>query len=396
MAKHRVILHVDMDAFFAAVEELDNPDLKGKPVIIGSDPKEGRGRGVVSTSNYEARKYKVFSAMPISKAWQLCPHGVFIRPNGKRYHEMSKRVMAILKTFSPLVEQVSVDEAFLDCTGCERLFGNVRELGLMIKQKVVDETGLTCSVGIAVNKSIAKIASDYQKPDGLTIVPPGKERVFLADLPIKKLWGVGKKSQEALHRYNIYLVKDVMDKSKDYFEKLFGKHGEHLWNMANGIDDRPVIASDFDDTLRKSISEERTFEYDVDDRDVCEKVILKLVDDIAIAMRKEKILGKTITVKIRLEGFKTFTRGLTIDSHIHDSATIQQYALKLFREFDNNNKKYRLIGVQVSNIIEEKDYRPGLFDGIDDKHKKIDEALDEIKNKFGKKSIDRAIFLEKE
>ncbi len=388
----RIIVHVDMDAFFAAVEELGRPELKGKPVIIGSDPKEGHGRGVVSTANYEARKYGIHSAMPISKAYRLCPKGIYISPEHSKYSEKSREIMEILNSFSPLVEQVSIDEAFLDCTGCEALFGNPQEIGMKIKAKIYSRTGLTASIGIAGNKSVAKIASDYQKPDGLTIVEPGKEKDFLYPLPINKLWGIGKKSQEYLNSLNIYYVKDIILKHSLIKERM-GKHGRHIWEMANGIDDRPVISTMLSrKNLRKSISKERTFNEDITDRGQCERIILELSEDIAARLRKEKLAGRTISIKVRLEDFTTFSRSITLDRSTNETKMIQDCALSLFGHFDNHNRKFRLIGVHISGLGSEDGIQPSLLATAENRQKKLDRLMDEVKKKFGKKSISRRIY----
>lgn len=394
----RKIVHVDMDAFFASIEERDNPELKNKPLIIGADPKGGKGRGVVSTANYEARKFGVHSALPISRAYQLCPQGIFMPPDMRRYSVESRKIMEILSSFSPAVEQVSVDEAFLDCTGTRELFGSSRELGQKIKQAIKDKTGLTASVGIAVTKSIAKIASDFDKPDGLTIIEPGREKEFLRGLPIKKIWGVGKKTEAQLSRLGIFQVSQLIDMGQKELEAKFGKFGTHIWEMANGIDDRSVVSNLEGGHERKSISEERTFEEDTDDIERVKILLLKLADDISNQMRKEEIAGKTINLKIRLTGFETFTRSLTIDSYVNDPDTISQVGLQLFDNFDRRQKKIRLIGLGVSNLLHEKDVvtQRGLFDNSndDEKKKKIYNALDALKDKYGKKIVGRAVFLD--
>lgn len=388
MLYHFIIIHVDMDAFFASVEELYNPGLKGKPVIIGADPQDGMGRGVVSTANYEARKYGVHSAMPISKAYKLCPNGIYLKPDSKKYSEKSKAIMDILNSFSPMVEQVSVDEAFLDCSGCEALFGSSREIGIKIQETIFRQTGLTASIGIAKNKSLAKIASDYQKPKGLTIIEPGYEQAFLTPLPINKLWGIGKKTQEYLNSNGIYYVKDIINK-RDFLEKK-GKNGKHILNMALGIDDRPVVSSFHNNSMRKSISKEYTFHKDIIDRDKCENTICRLSDEIGTQLRKENLSGKRISIKIRLDNFDTFTRSLTISFYTNETRIIQNNCISLFRDFDNKNHKFRLLGVNISNLIKGNTHQSLLMKNYHDKQKKVDKVMDAIKDKFGKDLINRA------
>lgn len=387
--KQPVIVHVDMDAFFAAVEELYMPDLKGKPVIIGADPKNGQGRGVVSTANYEARKYGIQSAMPISKAYRLCPGGIFLRPDSAKYSLKSRKIMEVLGTFSPLVEQVSIDEAFLDCSGCEELLGTPRQIGSKIKERILDQTGLTASVGIAVNKSLAKIASDFQKPDGLTIIMPGDEKEFLYPLPITKLWGIGQKSQGSLNSLGVYLIRDIISKEAYILQKM-GKHGEHILNMAKGKDDRPVISTELNKSIRKSISKESTFGKDTNDHGKCEQVIVRLVDDIARILRREGMAGKTVSIKVRLSDFSTFSRSITLNHPLNETQMIRDHALSLFRAFYDPAYQIRLLGVHISGLVDQKHIPTLLLNEKIKKERKIDQVMDAIKNKFGRDLISRA------
>ena len=271
----RTILHVDLDAFFAAVEQRDRPELRGKPVIVGGG---GPGdRGVVSTASYEARKFGVRSAMPLRTAAALCPHGIFVPVNGRRYQAESRRVMAILRRFTPLVEPVSIDEAFLDVTGTEALWGPGETVARMIRQAIVDETQLTISVGVATTKLVAKIASDLRKPDGLVVVAPGTEATFLAPLPIARLWGVGPQMGAALREYGVATLGDLAALPVDLLVRRFGKHGATLHERALGVDDDPVA----DSGAAKSISHEHTFEVDTNDADVLERTLLGMADGVA-------------------------------------------------------------------------------------------------------------------
>lgn len=386
--KPRTIVHVDMDAFFTSIEQLDNEDYRGKPVVVGADPKGGKGRGVVAASSYEARKYGIHSAMPISRAYRLCPDAIYLRPRFSRYSEVSHQVMEILDSFSPLVEQLSIDEAFMDCTGTENLFGPPIELGRRIKDTIRDETNLTASVGIATNKSIAKIASDLQKPDGLTICQPGMERKFLSPLPLEKLWGAGEKTVAFLHDCGFKTIGDVGAQPLHELERILGKWGTHLWHLANGMDDRPVIT----ERRRKSISEEITFDEDVTDSEILREAILSIADRLSRRMRQLGIRGRTVTLKIRLEGFVTFTRAHTVNRPMDDMFTIRDTVLKLYENFDRRGKRVRLIGIGVSNLEDETEERIQQLElfGSDEeasipspKREALEKILDELKENFG-------------
>ena len=404
-ALNRVILHVDMDAFFASIEQKDNPSYRGRPVIVGADPKGGKGRGVVSTASYEARKYGIHSAMPISQAYALCPNGIYVRPRMESYIEESKKIMSILGEFSPIVEQVSIDEAFLDCSGTEKLFGKPLELGQKIKDRIKAETLLTASVGIASSKSVAKIASDLQKPDGLTYCPPGREVSFLYNLDIARLWGAGKKTIEILKESGYNKIGDIASASVEKMVSLLGKNGLLLWQLSRGIDPRPVEPLN----TRKSIGKEITFQKDVNDDIYIEKTILKLVDSVAIEMRKKGVKGRKVTLKIRLEDFSTFTRGKTLFNPTDSSKTIRNVAVNKFRDFDRMGKKVRLIGVSVSDLVFNRTVEPTqqkLFDNLtenlsDEKSTlrddldddKLQNVLEKMKMKYGN-MVDRAIFFD--
>jgi len=343
----RTIVHVDMDAFYAAVEQMDHPELRGKPVIVGADPKKGNGRGVVSTCSYEARKFGVRSAMPVSRAYRLCPEGVFVPPRFSRYSGLSDVVMKCLTEFSPFVEAVSIDEAFLDCTGTEGLFGAPTELGARIKQTIKERTGLTASAGIAGCKSVAKIASDFAKPDGLTVVAPGKEKEFLAPLPVERLWGVGPKTASRLHQLGYHIVADVAAQNHEELERLLGKWGTHIFQLANAIDPRPVLKS----WERKSISEETTFEHDTDDNEFLREVLSEIANNLAHKMLREDIKGRTLQFKIRLTGFETYTRSQTFKRPVGDMKSLRDFAWEQLEKFDRKDKTVRLIGVGVSELV---------------------------------------------
>jgi len=382
-----------MDAFYASVEQLDNPEYRGRPVVVGADPERGRGRGVVSAASYEARKYGIHSALPISTAYRRCPDAVFVRPRFRRYEELSKKVMEILCEFSPIVEQISIDEAFLDCTGTERLYGSGHMLAAGIKRRIKKQTGLTASIGIASNKSAAKIASELGKPDGLIICPPGEERKFLADLPLKYLWGVGPKTREKLESLGFHTIGQVASATQAQLVQMFGKYGIKLHELANGIDDRPVHAV----ARRKSISEEVTFRQDVDEDALIEQVLFEIADRLTRHMRKKRFTGRTVTLKIRLSGFETHTRSRSLPDHVNDLATVRSTAEQLYREFHRQGRKVRLIGIGVSNLRfqDDESSQPDLFQ--DEKReapgmRSADRVLDIMKERFGEK-ITRGAFL---
>lgn len=379
----QVIVHVDMDAFFASVEQLHHPEWRGKPVIVGADPREGRGRGVVSTASYEARKYGIHSAMPISKAYRLCPHGIYVAPHGKLYSDYSKQIFEILYHFTPIVEILSIDEAFLEVTGSLHLFNSIENLGKEIKKQIFEVTKLTASLGIAPNKSIAKIASDFIKPDGLTIVSQEDIQKFLDPLPITKLFGVGKKMHEILQHLGINTVKDLCNYPKAFLEDKFGEMGAHIYNMARGIDDRRV---QIDDEI-KSISHETTFETDLVDEEHLNNTMLHLAAKVGQRLRKRNLKGKTIQLKIRFDDFTTFTRRKTLVNYTHLTDDIYKIGLKMLKEFYPLEKPIRLIGIGVSHIIDEKGMQISLWDIQNEKKLALEKIMDQIQEKFGKSAI---------
>ncbi|MCJ7680465.1 MAG: DNA polymerase IV, partial [Candidatus Aminicenantes bacterium] len=324
MGKERYIVHVDMDAFFAAVEQRDNPALQGKPVIIGADPKGGKGRGVVATCSYEARKYGIHSALPISTAFKKCPHGVFIPPSGEKYSRESEIIFTILRRFSPDVEPVSIDEAFLDISGSFILFGSPEETCRKIKASIRSETKLTASVGMAPNKVTAKIASDLEKPDGLVIVSQDNLLSFLHPLPVSRLWGVGQKTRDALKHHGILTIGDLARQDKAVFIQTFGRHGEHAWDLANGIDPREVRAV----SPAKSYGHEHTFDTDTRDRVLLLNILMDLSEKVSRRLRKAGEKGRTVTLKIRFSDFKTYTRRTTLDTPTNFSEIIYAEAAK--------------------------------------------------------------------
>ncbi len=389
----RVIVHVDMDAFFAAVEQLLRPELRGKPVIVGADPKGGKGRGVVSTASYEARVFGVRSAMPISEAYRLCPQGIYIPPNGKLYSRYSRKVFEILNHFSPQIQPVSIDEAFLDVTGSVHLFGSIRKLGEEIKRRIHAGTGLTASVGIAPSKSVAKIASDMQKPDGLTIVAPEIVQEFLDPLPASKLWGVGKKSMETLLRMGIRTVRDLREYPLEVLEQKLGAMGEHLFRMARGIDEREV----HEDEEIKSVSHETTFDIDQTDRELLLSTLLALAEKVGSRLRKYGLRGKTVQLKLRFQDFSTFTRHKTLSHYTNLTDEIFTVSKSLFEQFDKTGVKetdpprpVRLIGVGLSQLVSEKGMQTSFWDLENERKVRLEKVMDQIQEKFGKSVITHA------
>jgi nucleotidyltransferase/DNA polymerase involved in DNA repair len=383
--KNRYIIHVDMDAFFAAIEERDRPELKGKPIVIGADPKKGKGRGVVSTCSYEARKCGIHSAMPISIAYKKCPECVFLPVDLEKYNRVSAQIVEILSGFSPTLEQVSVDEAFLDITGTYKLFGTPHETCLKIKERIKKETGLTASIGLAPNKMAAKIASGLKKPDGLVEVEKEGLISFLEPLDIGLIWGVGPKTKAELNRMGISTIGDLAGRSEDELISLFGKNGAWFWEVSRGIDESEVVT----EREAKSISNESTFDEDTADRRLIEKELSALSELVADRLREEKIKARTITLKIRLEGFRTYTRAATLQEPTNFTEDVIRAVQKLYEDFEIKERKVRLVGVRASNLSSADE--PDLFRARPSvKTESLHKAVDKIKARFGKSSISRA------
>jgi DNA polymerase IV len=389
----RTILHVDMDAFYAAVEQRDHSEYKGKPVIVGSDPKEGKGRGIVATCSYEARKFGVHSAQPISQAWKLCPNGIYVRPDMGKYGRVSSQVMQILLGFTDMLEQVSIDEAFLDVTGSARLFGSGAEIARKIKRRIQTELQLTASVGVAQNKFIAKVASDLKKPDGLVIVEPGQEKEFLAPLPIGRLWGVGPKTEAHLKRIGLERIGQIAEMRHADLVARMGKGGAHLWQLAQGIDDRPVLSEEG----FKSIGHEHTFEQDTSDIALLEATLLNLSEKVAHRLRAQGVRARTIAIKFREADFSTFTRRTTLPDSANTTEKIFPAAQKLMKSLIREGISVRLIGVSTSNLEAEVGGQQMslLADQSPQKDRKLAAALDDITQRFGDQAITRATLVRK-
>ncbi|MEW6721387.1 MAG: DNA polymerase IV [Thermodesulfobacteriota bacterium] len=396
----RTILHLDLDAFYAAVEVLDRPELRGKPVIVGGS----ENRGVVAAASYESRKFGVRSAMPTATAKRLCPNGIFLPGRMDRYKEMSDRVFTVYRRFTPLVEPLSIDEAFLDVTGCERLFGSGEEVARKVKEAVLRETGLIVSAGVASNKFIAKIASDIGKPDGLVVIPPGREQEFLDPLPVGRVWGVGKVTEAELARRGIRTIQDLRCTPRETLVRAFGAHGEQLFELAWGRDDRTVET----EHEAKSVGHEETYDRDLRDRGTMRRELLALSGRVSERLRAKELRGKTVTLKVKYHDFVQVTRAITLADPTSDGGTIYRCAVELLAETEAGSRPVRLLGVSVSRLEEAKEPVPGsrmeqmpLFGGSGAgsapkapppppdpaRMERLNRAVDRIREKFGRKGI---------
>ncbi|MBW2154612.1 MAG: DNA polymerase IV [Deltaproteobacteria bacterium] len=380
-----MILHIDMDAFYASVEQLDNAGLRGKCVIVGGTS----NRGVVSAASYEARKYGVHSAMPVFQARRRCPQGIFIPPRMARYKEVSTKIMSILRQYTPLVEPVSIDEAYMDIAGCEKLYGGAEATAVDIKRKIRESVHLTCSIGVAPIKFLAKIASGMNKPDGLTVIAPEVMQRFIDDLAIGKVPGVGEMTHKKLDAMGIKTLGDVKRFPPEVLIKRLGKFGTRLVNLSAGIDTSPVIPT----SEHKSVSSEQTLEKDTRDKALLNEYLLKHAEDVARQIRKSGMKAKTITIKVKHSDFKQATRSITIASPTQSSKIIYQKAKQLLEAYPIK-KKVRLIGVGVSGLVsKDSPVQLSLFEMNEPDHnkwEKVDRAVDSIQNKFGKTAVSRA------
>ena len=385
----RKIIHIDMDAFYASVEQRDNPSLKGKPVIVGGGPEK---RGVVSAASYEARVYGVHSAMPTSQAKRLCPLGIFLPVRMNRYQEVSEQIFKILRAYTPLVEPLSLDESFLDVTGSEKLFGPALEIAKEMKRKIWETTELTASAGIAPNKFLAKIASDLKKPDGLVEIKPEEVQEFLRDLPISKVWGVGKSTEGTLKGMGILRVGQLAAYPVELIERKLGKFGLELVALARGEDDRPVIP----ESEAKSISQEETFTPDLRDLETMKKVLLDQSEQVGWELRKQGLKGYTVQLKVRYPDFSLITRSFTLPAPTDQGIEIYQNAVKLLDKTDALTKRARLLGVGVSKLRPRDDpEQMSLFDFHKEKVERSTAAVDQIWDRFGPEAIKRASLVEK-
>lgn len=376
----RTILHADLDAFYASVEVLDNPSLRGKPVIVGGDP---GARGVVSAASYEARRFGVHSAMPLRTAARLCPTGVFLRGHPDRYRQVSRAVMSIFASYTPLVEPISLDEAFLDVTGSRDAFGDGETIARLIRERVRDEIGLVVSVGVATNKLCAKVASDLRKPDALVVVPPGGEAAFLADLPIGRLWGVGPQAREALAEYGVTRIGQLAALPEATLRRRFGSRGSELAQRARGIDPSPVVPSQ----APKSIGHELTFDRDVTERARLEATLLDLAESVASRLRNHHLAAGAVQLKLRYEGFETLTRQMPVPRHTHEAEPIYAAGLALLRKTLVSGRSVRLIGLTAIDLTDAQQLT--LFDAPD-RIERLTRSIDAVRERFGEKAITRA------
>jgi nucleotidyltransferase/DNA polymerase involved in DNA repair len=341
----RSILHVDMDAFFASVEQRDNPELRGKPVIVGAGPHE---RGVVAAASYEARKFGVHSAMPSRTAYKLCPHGVFVHPHMEKYSEASRQIMTILETFTPLVQPVSVDEAFLDVTASIGMFGDALTIAKRIKVEIHTKTGLTASVGVAPNKFLAKLASDLKKPDGLAVITDTDKVQILEPLPVSKIWGVGKVTEKHLHEMGLQTIGDIQRMPLDELRQQFGNLADQLHSLALGEDDREVET----DGESKSISSEHTFDVDTSDLDQIKKCLLEQCEEVGSRLRQEKVAARTVQLKLRYADFTTLTRQITVEEPLTEAGDIYRLGCFLLGREKLVSRPLRLLGLGVASLRE--------------------------------------------
>ena len=394
----RWIMHVDMDAFFASIEQLDHPEYKGHPVIVGGLS----SRGVVATCSYEARKFGVHSAMPISRAKKLCPDGIYVYPRMDRYKEVSEQIFSIMKEFTPYIEPLSVDEAFLEVSGMSTMYSGPKALGRAIKDRVFEETGLIISAGLAPNKFLAKLASDLDKPDGLVVIPYGREKEILAPLPIKRIWGVGPRTEKILKTGGFHLMRHIQalpDESS--LIPLVGNQARRIWELANGIDDRPVET----DRKIQSIGAEETYEEDLTDGSAIELEFRYFANRLSKRLRKRNLLGHTVSIKVRYDDFTTVSRQKRLDTPSDHEHVFFETALLLWNKLmqDKTSKQpkgtkkelfmeppgpIRLLGLTVSGLDEEVPMQDSLFESPQDETEdKLAGVLDSLESKFGETVI---------
>jgi DNA polymerase IV len=379
----RTILHADLDAFYASVEVLDDPTLRGKPVIVGGRPGD---RGVVSAASYEARRFGVHSAMPLRTAARRCPHGVFLPGRPARYRELSERIMAIFATYTPLVEPISLDEAFLDVTGSAAAFGDGETIARRIKGRVREEIGLVVSVGVATNKLCAKVASDLRKPDALVIVPPGEEAHFLAPLPIRRLWGVGPRAQAALAEYGVGTIGELAALSPETLHRRFGRHGADLSARARGIDGSAVEPFH----APKSIGHEHTFSIDTSDPSRLEATLLDLAESVASRLRRHELVAGAVQLKLRYEGFETLTRQAPLATQTHESDPLYRTAVELLHRTLVTGRGVRLVGLTAISLADAQQLT--LFDSPPSSER-LTRSIDVVRERFGDRAITRARLL---
>lgn len=380
-----------MDAFFAAVEQRDHPRYRGRPVIVGAEPKGGRGRGVVAACSYEARPFGIHSAMPIGRAYRLCPRAVFLPVRMERYQEVSERLFGIFARYTDLVEALSIDEAFLDVTGSTRLFGAAEAIARRIKADIRQEEGLVASVGVGGSKFVAKVASDLGKPDGFVAVPPGQEKAFLAPLPVSRLWGVGAKTERLLRSLGLITIGAVASWPEGALAARFGEAGRHLWALANGIDDRPVTPEE----AAKSIGAETTFAEDTADPRLLRTTLLALAERVGRRLRREGVRGSTVTLKVRFEPFETHTRARTLGASTALADEIFPVAAALLAAARVPGRRIRLLGIAVSRLVpaEAAGRQLPLFGEGGARRERVAAVMDAVAARFGEDALTRAALL---
>jgi DNA polymerase-4 len=384
MAKNRQIIHVDMDAYYASIEQRDNPNLVGKAVIVGGDPKQ---RGVVSAASYEARKFGVHSAMPMSQAIRLCPDAIVLPVRMKRYVEFSQQIHAIFQQFTPQIEPISLDEAFLDVTGSIRLFGSAEKIGRAIKNQIKEQLGLVASVGIAPNKFLAKLASDLDKPDGFVVIPEKNKQQILDPLSVSRIWGIGRVTEKALKSKGIHTIEQLRRAQPEILRSILGDQTPHILRLAQGVDNREVESN----REAKSISSEQTFTTDIADKDILLDVLLHQVEDVAQRLRLNDLEAKTITLKLRYDDFRTVTRSATFDHPTNVTKILWHKAEQVFLKWHKKSAgALRLLGFGVSGLKKAGSGQHQLFTAPEvEKQKRLDEAFDKIRNKFGHDALRR-------
>lgn len=378
MSEKRHIVHIDLDSFFVSVERLKDKALENKPVLIGGSSQ----RGVVASCSYEARKFGVHSAMPMKKALQLCPQAIVIGGNYSSYSKASAMVTQIIKDRVPLFEKTSIDEFYIDLTGMDKFFG-CYQLASELRQSVIKETGLPISFGLSANKTVSKIATGQAKPNGQIYVEHGKEKEFLAPLPVSKIPMVGEKACELLYSIGVHKIADLQAQNVKNLERHFGKMGLVMWNKANGIDDSPVSPYH----QRKSISSENTFPKDVSDLSVLQQLLISMLEQLTFKLRMENKVASCLAVKIRYSNFETFSQQITMPPTHSDILLIPELK-KLLNQAYDPARPVRLIGLRLSQLSEGS-YQPGLFDNHE-RNEKLYEALDKLNNRFGTKTVSRA------
>ena len=374
----RTIFHLDLDAFFVSVERILDPKLKDKAVIVGGDP---HGRGVVAACSYEARKFGLHSAMPIRTAFKLCPRGIYLHGHYDEYVNYSRAVKNILEKYAPIIEQASIDEFYMDFTGCRNIYGLFYNLALFIQSEIDRKLSLPCSIGIGTNKTIAKIASDFDKPKGITLVEPGDEKNFLSSMKVERIPGVGKVTLQYLQNRGIYTVGEIANLPQDFFAVALGRFGIDLWKKANGMGNEYLTI----ERGQKSISKETTFSNDVNSKKLIENILFEIAGNVCQSLRDNNFHTSTVTVKIRYSDFKTITRAQSI-KHTNDDKIIFETALNLFRKSYTRRISVRLVGIKLTGFSISS-YQENLFDRTEAARKKLIEAVNSIRRKYGYASI---------